>query len=112
MADAPEKQPGIKRRGGWVKGQSGNPKGRPKGRTISEYLRQTIEEEQDGKTKGQLIAEQAIRMAIDGDLKAIEYVTVRLEGKTPERIITQTEDTRKRLSIPERDDRHGDQNTG
>ena len=72
----------------WKAGQSGNPNGRPRGRhAIAEALRTELSQiettDADGNplTRAQVIARMAVNMAMSGDLKAIEFVTERLEGK-------------------------------
>ena len=62
----------------WKKGQSGNPKGRPRGRhAIAEALRTELSQiettDADGNplTRAQVIARMAVSMAMSGDLKAI-----------------------------------------
>lgn len=76
----------------WVKGQSGNPDGKKKGtRNLSTILKEylelevEIENEKGEKVKVEnqdLIIAQLIRKAAkDGDLKAIEQILDRMEGK-------------------------------
>lgn len=63
-------------------GQSGNPKGRPKRRAISEAYRKLLEHVNDeGETIALKLAQQVIADALDGDLAAIREVTDRTEGK-------------------------------
>lgn len=71
-------------------GQSGNPKGRPKGELrISEVLRldSQVVLEKFGKahnktgTRAELLSEILWDMALRGNLKAIELILDRLEGK-------------------------------
>ena len=72
------------------KGQSGNPNGRPKGsRNLTTILREMLEEEievnVDGvKTKKQfqeVIVRKLLQKANEGNLKAIEQILDRMEGK-------------------------------
>jgi Family of unknown function (DUF5681) len=67
----------------WRPGQSGNPKGRPKGtkgfvKILNEELEQTYQIEEGGKlrkiTKRRLIAKQLINRAMKGDTRAMAYV--------------------------------------
>jgi hypothetical protein len=69
---------------GWKKGQSGNPKGRPKGKTIASLLRQIIEDN-DGKIADAL-AKKAIQSALEGDFRFWNEIIERLDGKVPNRL--------------------------
>ena len=72
-------------------GQSGNPNGRPKGIGIEAQLRLLLEFVMDdccpltgmeGQTAGALLNAQLVAKAVkEGDLKAIDMVYDRLEGK-------------------------------
>src|SRR5690349_9336295 len=87
---APVKQGGNRDTGGRFKpGQSGNPNGRPKGTTISEYLRRESEVLVGDRTKGEIVAEKAFDLAMGGDMKAIVFISERLDGKVPTRIIAE-----------------------
>jgi hypothetical protein len=65
---------------------SGNPKGRPKGvRYISEALRFDREaRDEDGRTNADKLSAVIWRMALSGDLKAIELILSRIEGPPPQ----------------------------
>lgn len=69
----------------WAKGQSGNPKGRPKTRTLSEAYRaalaQPIPGDPDGRTYADKIAEMVISAAASGDVPAARELADRTEGK-------------------------------
>lgn len=66
----------------WPKGQTGNPNGRPKGRTMQARLRDAIEKAAaGGKDLGDAIAAVHIREALKGNVKAIEMIYERLDGK-------------------------------
>jgi hypothetical protein len=65
---------------GFKPGQSGNPKGRPKGRTISNELRKIIEEDDDGKIATAL-AKKALQCALDGDFRYWNAIIERVDGK-------------------------------
>jgi len=73
------------------KGESGNPAGRPTGtRNLSTILREMLEEDIDVvidgvKTKKQFkdaIIRKLLQKANGGDLRAIEHIMDRMEGKT------------------------------
>jgi len=74
----------------WKPGQSGNPAGRPKGSlnlttVLKHFLKEKIEVEKDGKiiklSKDKVLILKLIEKAIKGDIKAIEKVWDRIEGK-------------------------------
>ena len=80
------------------KGQSGNPNGRPKGaRGLSTILREMLDEDikviENGvevrKQFKDVIVRKLLKKANDGDLRAIEQIFDRLEGK-PKQEIEQT----------------------
>jgi hypothetical protein len=65
-------------RGRFVKGQSGNPKGRPKGsHSPSDFLRRKLAE---GGTLEQVIAKVVV-LALKGERWAIELIFDRMDGK-------------------------------
>ncbi len=73
------------------KGQSGNPKGRPKkGMSWSDVLKEMADEEIEGdanvKTKMQIIASRLWKKANEGDLKAIEMLMDRIDGKAKQSV--------------------------
>ncbi|MAG59238.1 hypothetical protein CMO96_00390 [Candidatus Woesebacteria bacterium] len=76
------------------KGQSGNPKGRPKKENcISDLLKCKGEEIQaDGRTRLQTIADKLYDKAQGGDLRAMEMIFDRLEGKPIQATITSFEE--------------------
>ena len=73
------------------KGQSGNPKGRPKrAKCIPDILRKiTSEKDKDGVTKLNLILNNVVNEAIKGDTWSIQFIADRMEGK-PAQVIQQT----------------------
>src|SRR3972149_6033262 len=79
----PEKQvsPAIANRnpktGQFVKGVSGNPNGRPRGKTPSEYLRARLER---GRTYEQIM-DKVTSLAVSGERWAVELLFDRMEGK-------------------------------
>jgi hypothetical protein len=45
-----------------------------------------VEEEDDGKTKAERIAETAVRLAMAGDIRVIKFVFDRIDGRAPQPI--------------------------
>ena len=73
---------------GFNPGISGNPNGRPKKENcVSDLLRNKGDEMQpDGKTKLQAVIETLYERAGEGELKAIDMIFDRLEGKAAQKI--------------------------
>lgn len=64
------------------KGQSGNPKGRPKDKPFSDMLRIAIKEASaEGGTKLRAVADVLVNEAIKGNVQAIKELADRLDGK-------------------------------
>lgn len=77
----------------WKPGESGNPSGRPKTKPITDALRELMAEEYTGKeerfrglTNAQVLALRLFEMAEGGDLKALEELATRLEGRAPQAV--------------------------
>lgn len=77
---------------GFLPGQSGNPNGRPKGRSITSRLRDILEREEingkplrDGKQVADLVAEALIKGARRGDIRHLQELLNRVEGKVPDK---------------------------
>jgi hypothetical protein len=83
--------------------------GKPKGRTLAGYLRDGLEEVKDGKTRAQRIAEKLLDLCEEGDRQAIKDVFERLEGKVPDKVLTESEaKPAPRLQPKFHDDRYPD----
>ena len=69
----------------WFKpGQSGNPGGKtPNKKVVSEWIREVLSEIPDnqGMTRGELLARAIISRATQGDMRAVEIALDRGEGK-------------------------------
>ena len=68
----------------WVKGQSGNPKGRArKGKTMTDALRSVLDQKiwPFGRTGRELLVLRLFALGLSGDEKAIQYICDRLDGK-------------------------------
>ena len=70
-------------KGRWKQGRSGNPKGRPKKNLCIPDILKEIGEEDFGNGASNL--EQVMRVvfkkALNGEMRAIEYISERMEGK-------------------------------
>ena len=71
-------------KGQYVKGHSGNPGGRPKN-TLTTILKERMMEDvligDKWLTTADLIDDQAIQLALDGDMQAIKWIFERVEGR-------------------------------
>jgi len=105
----------------WKPGQSGNPRGRPPGRNaIATALKAELEKDEavgeagEPLTKAEVIAHRVVDLALDGNLKAAQFIADRTEGKPRQTITTNTQDertagellaeARRRLLLHDRDD--------
>jgi hypothetical protein len=73
----------------YVKGQSGNPHGRPKkGKGLTDLLEKTLAKNRaDGKRGKAALAEALVALAIDEkDIAAIKYVYDRVDGRPRESV--------------------------
>ncbi len=77
----------------WPKGVSGNPGGRPRGRSVSARLRALLEGTAvggqplpDGKAVADLVAEVILTHALKGDPRFVALLLDRVEGKVTERV--------------------------
>lgn len=81
-------------------GQSGNPAGRPKSAILSDAYRRKLaevdESDPDKRTYAEVIADQMILKAKEGDVSAIREIADRVEGKARQ-TVTLTFDERERL---------------
>jgi len=64
----------------FVKGQSGNPNGRPKSTITVELRKLALEPLPDGVTRAQALAQAMWKQALSGDTFSQKYVTDRLDG--------------------------------
>src|SRR5271154_3735305 len=74
----------------WKKGQSGNPSGRPKSKTLSDAYKNKLEElvpnDPERRTWAELIAEAQVRDAVRGNVQAAREIADRTEGKARQAI--------------------------
>jgi len=80
-------------KGGWQKGQSGNPKGRPpKAKCIPDLLKKIGEEEgtRDGEsTKLEVVLRRVYSYALQGKPWAVQFIADRTEGKPKQSMETE-----------------------
>jgi len=68
----------------FVKGQSGNPNGRPRNElALSNIIRRLLAETVDGKTRAERVAQAIVTKAEEGDMIAIRELLDRVEGRLP-----------------------------
>jgi len=77
----PKNTSGLRPR--WKPGQSGNPKGRPKGMTLTGLLRKAFE---DSPEKAQEFIAKTIAFAMEGQAPYAKEVWERMDGKVREHI--------------------------
>ena len=72
----------------WKKGQSGNPKGRPKsGFALNEYITDLANVElEDKKTMLEAVVSKVYEEALDGNMTAINFLADRILGKPSQSI--------------------------
>ncbi len=70
----------------WQKGQSGNPKGRPKLPSMKAILESVLGDTKDGKTACEAIMMAMRNKAIKGDVRCAEFIIDRAYGKAKESI--------------------------
>ena len=76
---------------GFVKGKSGNPKGRPKMPDIDRLISKVMSDERDGVTAVEAILIKQRQLALTGNQRAAEYLLDRAYGKPKQSIDMQTE---------------------
>jgi len=85
----PDKQEGNRNGDGtFKKGQSGNPKGRPrKGMAIADILNELGDKEvNEDQTQKEAVLEKVYDQAMDGDLNATKFIADRTEGTSVQRM--------------------------
>ena len=70
----------------WKKGESGNPKGRPKLPDLKEAMTALLADEKNGKTALDAVLARLRQMAIDGNIKAAETLLSYAYGKPKQSI--------------------------
>lgn len=88
----------------FVKGQSGNPGGRPAGKPFADALRMEIAASGDNHKALRQIAKVLLAQAKAGDMEAIRELANRLDGKPTQQIEASITETKFAL-VPETADR-------
>lgn len=70
----------------WRKGQSGNPNGRPPGKSITTQLREMLDAGLNGQDLAKAMAQVAFKEALKGDFKFWNAIMERLDGKLPDTV--------------------------
>jgi hypothetical protein len=94
MSQDQSSNPVPERRGGFAPGESGNPGGRPKGRSITAHLRKEMEgldpTDPEGRTRIARIVDKLYILAIYGEgrdsLAAIQEILNRVDGKVKDEL--------------------------
>jgi hypothetical protein len=109
MADEPTSGPGPEPKRSpaehlkdhrFQKGKSGNPAGRPKGRTVTTALRELSQTEHNGKVLVDLVAERIMKEALQGKHAFVKELLERLEGKVPDKALIETKGQQKVYICP------------
>lgn len=82
------------------KGKSGNPAGRPRGKTITAALRELSLTEHNGKQLVELLAERIMKEALSGKFPFLKEALERLDGKVPDKAIVESKGTQKLYICP------------
>ena len=85
----------------FVKGQSGNPSGRPKSKPFADALKEEIEAAGTKQPVLREIARKLLDKAKEGDMHAVKEVADRLDGKPAQEIQGNIESTTYVVRVPE-----------
>ena len=77
----------------WTPGQSGNPGGRVKEKPFRDALKLAISEADGDAKKLRRVAQALVQKGIEGDVPAIKEIADRLDGKVPQTVKGDDEDT-------------------
>ena len=69
------------------KGVSGNPSGRPKWKHVTEVMKQELDED-----KLISMVHMVYELAMEGNMRAVEFIADRVEGKVAQRVTVTTND--------------------
>lgn len=90
----PKPPPGASPRSGkpppvhtrWKKGQSGNPKGRPKGAGLTDAVRRVLSQEHNGRPVVEVLAEIVVRHALAGKYTFAKEIWDRIDGRVQDKL--------------------------
>ena len=70
----------------WKPGQSGNPKGRPKGTTLTAAIDELLDDDVKGEQMRRALARVAVQRALQGDFRFYSLLMERRDGKVPDKL--------------------------
>jgi hypothetical protein len=68
-------------------GHSGNPKGRPPGKSLTARLRKILDREVSGRKIADLLMEEMAKSALKGDFRFMQEIFNRIDGKVPDKVV-------------------------
>lgn len=77
-----EKHPNL--RAPWKKGECGNPKGRPKGTSVTSRIKRILDENEGQVSEA--LAKAMVKAALKGDHKFVKEILDRVEGKVTDNV--------------------------
>lgn len=85
----------------WKKGQSGNPKGRPKGSGLTDAVRKVLNQEHNGRPVVEVLAEIVVKHALAGKYTFAKEIWDRIDGRVQDRVEVESRgEQRVVLTIP------------
>ena len=82
------------------KGRSGNPAGRPKGKSVTTALRELSLTQHNGKQLVELLAERIMKEALSGKFTFLKEALERLDGKVADKAVVETKGSQKVYICP------------
>lgn len=94
VSETPKPQKPIPPNPPWSPGQSGNPKGRPKGTSLTLTLRKLLDTPVPGKdiTYAEAVIRRLVAEAMKGSTKAANIILERIDGKVIQQVEVTTPD--------------------
>jgi hypothetical protein len=84
----------------WKKGQSGNPKGRPKGTGLTDSLKRLARGQHNGRPIADLLAESMLKHALSGKYQHAKEIWDRLEGRPADNLNAKVAVTKAVFHVP------------